>query len=63
MFERRDGRAFHFNSGKPGKFIQCEFETQVRICRVRLIQQAASGVGAALQRPTFVVQASRDKNE
>ena len=37
MFERRDGRAFHFNSGKLGKFIQCEFENHVRICRVRLI--------------------------
>jgi hypothetical protein len=26
MFEKRRGRAFHFNSGKLGKFIECEFD-------------------------------------
>ena len=37
MFESRNGRAFNFNSGKLGKFIECEFEHPVRICRTRLI--------------------------
>ncbi len=30
-FERRKGNSFHFNSGKIGKFIECEFEFPLRM--------------------------------
>lgn len=35
-FESRSGQAFHFNSGRIGKFIECEFEKPLKICRSRL---------------------------
>lgn len=53
MFEGRQGRAFHFNSGKLGKFIECEFEKPVRICRSRLLPAKSNLKDTA--KPTFVI--------
>jgi hypothetical protein len=36
-FERRKGNSFHFNSGKIGKFIECEFEVPLRICMAKMV--------------------------
>ncbi len=58
MFEGRTGKAFHFNSGKLGKFIECEFESPVRISRSRLIRTTDAHCSI---KPTFVIQASRNK--
>lgn len=52
MFENRIGKAFHFNSGRLGKFIECEFDLPVRICRSRLIR--TSDLHCSIK-PTFVI--------
>lgn len=57
MFERRQGSAFHFNSGRLGKFIECEFERAFAICRSRLVPIESED----FVRPTFVIQASQDR--
>ena len=36
-FEARKGRAFHFNSGRIGKFIECEFSWPLKICQSKII--------------------------
>jgi len=50
-FEMRKGNAFHFNSGRIGKFIECEFENPMKICRSKLVSDAEANC-------TFVIQAS-----
>lgn len=60
MFEKRRGRAFHFNSGKLGKFIECEFDQPVRICKSRLVSEPTSNPQSDA---TFVIQGSKNRDK
>ena len=53
-FERRSGNSFNFDSGKIGKFIECEFEQPLKICMTRLTSMDEAQI-------TFVIQASKTK--
>jgi hypothetical protein len=53
-FESRKGKSFHFNSGKIGKFIECEFKKPLRICMAKMTTAENANV-------TFVVQSSKNK--
>ena len=46
--------AFHFNSGRVGKFIECEFEVPLPICRSKIVSEERASV-------TFVIQASKHR--
>ena len=52
----RLGQAFNFDSGRNGKFIECEFETPLRICRSKMVSEDEANV-------TFVIQASKNKKD
>ena len=54
-FEVRKGKAFHFNSGRVGKFIECEFEMPLPICRSKIISEDQACC------VTFVIQASKHR--
>ena len=47
-FEMRKGHAFHFNSGRIGKFIECEFEQPLKICKSKMVSESEANV-------TFVI--------
>jgi len=53
-FEQRMGPSFHFNSGRIGKFIECEFSVPLCISRSCLIMNS----GHPVANITFVIQAS-----
>ena len=36
-FERRKGDSFNFNSGKVGKFIECEFDIELPISQTKIV--------------------------
>ena len=55
-FERRvqESQSFNFDSGKIGKFIECEFEQPLKICMSKLTSMDEAHI-------SFVIQASRKK--
>ncbi|CDW91143.1 UNKNOWN [Stylonychia lemnae] len=55
-FEKRMGESFHFNSGKVGKFIECEFEEAFPISMTKIISNSEAHI-------TFVIQASKSKRK
>ncbi len=56
-FERRmlNSHSFNFDSGKIGKFIECEFEKAVRICMTKMTSIDEAQI-------SFVIQASNNKS-
>ena len=50
-FEQRLGPSFHFNSGRIGKFIECEFSSALQLDRSCLIMTKSTQIANI----TFVI--------
>eukprot|EP00347_Sterkiella_histriomuscorum_P005109 403357855 len=55
-FERKTGRAFGFNQGKIGKFVESDFQIAVPLTRTKILASQPQNI-------TFVIQASNDREK